>query len=498
MIGFIRKELPFLIAAVAIIAYSTYFSLFTILRSEKLYAHYFDLGIMHQTTYNTYMSLKKGDMSRFLELTNAHDGAGQIKRMAIHNDIFLALLAPFYFIHDGPETLLVIQALIVSFGAIFIYLITEHVFAKIKYYDWLALAFSLAYLLYTPMQKATAFDFHAVTLSPTFLLGMYHFYLIKQYRWSFVFAILAILTKEQVGLVTGFFALYILLQHVPKRIKTTIPHFWNLLKKKNSEIIFAFILGTLSLCWVVLSMTVIIPMFRGSEHFGSEYYSYLGENPLAVFPVIFRYETFHYLFLLLSPLGLLSLLSPLNLLIALPEFGVVLLSGNGNMRNIYFHYAAVITAFVFISSIYGARRLIRTHVKKYSMFALIALIMASSLWSSYTISAMPWAKNFDRYPWTAKPAQMDDMQFWKAFLKDENIKVSTTGRLAPHFTSRRYFYDFSWKYVYADYVLIDAHEAMNGYLKEKSIPAYNAILTDWKYIKIYDNDGLKVYKRLIL
>src|SRR3989344_5193636 len=96
-----------------ILLYIGYFSYFTILRYQTLYSSYFDLGIMHQTVYNTYQSIKKLDISRFLELTNPY-GPGQIKRMAIHNDILLAFLAPFYFIYPGPETLLVIQTIILA------------------------------------------------------------------------------------------------------------------------------------------------------------------------------------------------------------------------------------------------------------------------------------------------------------------------------------------------------------------------------------------------
>ena len=36
-----------------ILLYIGYFSFFTILRYKTLYSSYFDLGIMHQTVYNT-------------------------------------------------------------------------------------------------------------------------------------------------------------------------------------------------------------------------------------------------------------------------------------------------------------------------------------------------------------------------------------------------------------------------------------------------------------
>src|SRR3989338_7189107 len=117
MIRLIKNKKIEIILWVFIIAYALYFSYFTVLRYKTLYASYYDLGIMHQTVFNTYSAIKNNDWSRFLEMTNT-TGAEQIKRMAIHNDPLLALMAPFYFIHSGPETILIIQSVMVALGAI--------------------------------------------------------------------------------------------------------------------------------------------------------------------------------------------------------------------------------------------------------------------------------------------------------------------------------------------------------------------------------------------
>src|SRR3989338_10562579 len=204
MINLIKKYKYQILLWIFILAYIIYFSYFTILRYKTLYASYYDLGIMHQTVYNTFISIKTGDWSRFLELTNPL-GSNQIKRMAIHNDILLALLAPFYFLHSGPETLLVIQAAIIALGAIAIFKIANIIFQKNKYSILLSLIFSLAYLLYPPLERANIFDFHAVVLSTTFLLFMFYFLLIKKYWLSFVFFTLSLLSKEQIALTTMMF-----------------------------------------------------------------------------------------------------------------------------------------------------------------------------------------------------------------------------------------------------------------------------------------------------
>lgn len=105
-----------IVVSIAVIIFTLYFSLFTIARMRAMYANYYDLGIMHQATYNSYQAIVTGDWSRILEQTNPF-GPEQIKRMAIHTDFLLALLAPFYIFYQGAETLLVIQSIIVALGA---------------------------------------------------------------------------------------------------------------------------------------------------------------------------------------------------------------------------------------------------------------------------------------------------------------------------------------------------------------------------------------------
>ncbi len=512
MRAFIKKELPFLLLGVAIIAYSIFFSIFTILRTEKMHAQYFDLGIMNQTVHNTYMSLRTGDPSRFLELTNPHPGDNQVKRMAIHNDILLAIFAPFYFIHDGPETLLVIQAFVVALGALFLFLIAEKVLipfnvkATADKAGWIALALGISYLLYPPLQKSNAFEFHAVTLAPTLLLAMYYYWFIKKYFWSFVCAVLAIFSKEQVGLVTGFFALYsiIVMLNFPK------PNFALLrwaqqvrddIMKNKKNLLFALTLGVFSLVWVVLSMKVIIPVFRGSEHFGSDYYSYLSNDPFAVIPTLFRAETYDYLHELLSPVLYLSLLSPLHLAIALPEFAVVLLSANSHMRNTFLHYDAILDAFIFLSATYGIRNIYllctRYKIQPPHYKLIISIVLIPAFIASYFMSSLPWARNPNPHPWETMSPMVADMRYWREYLDDDTIPVAPTGKLSPHFTNRRYFYDFAPDYTNAEYVLIDVEDARIGFMRMQSSPAYDMLQSDNRYVKIYNNNGLEVYKRII-
>jgi len=467
MMNFVSKHKIKIVLWAMILLYIGYFSYFTILRYRTLYASYFDLGIMHQTVYNTYQSIKKQDMSRFLELTNPF-GPEQIKRMAIHNDILLAFMAPFYFIYSGPETLLVIQTIVLALGAWAVFLIVRKVLEKEKKRNFIGLIFVTAYLLYPPMQRANIFEFHAVTLTTTTLLFMFYFWLGKKYRLSFLFFILSIIAKEQVALTTLFFGMYILYNN----------------RRDKINVRYSLLIMITSIIWFVASMLIIIPYFRGSNHFALNYYEDFLKS-------LFHIDSLRYLFFLLGPTAFLSLLSPLHLLIALPEFGINLLSNNWNMRNIVFHYTSVIQPFVFISAIYGVKKF---NNKRLAIVGIIILLF--SLLFSYFIGPLPYSMARDIHPFLYPQKERTDAAFWKNLLKNKQLKISVTGHMAPLFSSRRYFYNFSKDYYLADYVVLNVDEIYNYPEKDTLIPVYEKLQKDKRFRFIYKNENLEVFKKI--
>jgi uncharacterized membrane protein len=486
-----------ILLGLAIFSYISYFSYFSIIRYQTLYAHYFDLGIMNQTVYNSYMAIKTGDYSRFLELTNPH-GFDQIKRMAVHNDMFLAALAPFYFIYTGPETLLVIQSIALGLGALAVYGISEIVFKNFNNKRLISLFFAFAYLMNPSVQHTNQFDFHAVVLATPLLLFMFLFYLNKKYWASIICALCAILTKEQVGLTIAFFGIFVLLQNLLSRDKN----------QKKLEFMFSIPLICLGAGWFVFSMTKIIPFYRHGLHFALGYFGDFGDstvsvfigiikNPLIVFQYIFRKDTYEYLYDVLGPFGFISFFSPLHLFIAAPEFAINLLSKSGAMRNIYYHYTAVITPFVVISAIYGFRFFIGVMkgAQKYS-WLFIAVLIVCTFYFSDTLSPLPLAVRQEVLPFTSPLNERFDASIWQKKLSNEKLKIMTSGRIAPLFTSRRYFYTFSNRYDLADYVVLSRDDVYNGYENELSKPAYEKLIRDPGYMKIYINDTFEVYKKI--
>ncbi len=492
-----NKYLAEILLGLFIVLYIGYFSYFSILRYQTLYSHYFDLGIMNQTVYNTFMSIKTGDFTRFLEMTNPH-GFDQVKRMAVHNDIFLAFLAPLYFIFAGPETLLLVQSIATGLGALALFGIGKEVFSKHKNSRGISLFFACVYLLYPPLQFANQFDFHAVVFATPLFLLMYLAYLKRKYWMGFICAILILLTKEQAGLTVAFFGMFVgidmYLKSHPER-------------KKNAAL-FALTLFSFGVGWFILSMTTIIPYFRSDAHFALSYFGEFGDTPSAVFIGLAQHpsrvvqyllstSTFEYIIKTLGPVGYLSLLSPLYLAIAAPEYAINLLSGSGAMRNIYFHYTAIITPFVFISAIYGFNTIeyLVRKVKK-SRFIILLFVGAMALYFSFTHSPLPYSATKEVKPFLLPVKERNDAFVWRKILIDDSIKVMATGKMGPLFSSRRYFYNFSERYDLADYVVLFTDDVYNGYEREKLIPAYERLVKDNRFITIYKNETFIVYKKI--
>jgi uncharacterized membrane protein len=464
-----RKILYFFVAV-----YIIFFSVFSVLRYRNMYANYFDLGIMHHVVYNTYKALQTGDITRFLEHTDPN-GYAQVARSAVHNDVILAVFAPFYFIYPSPEVLLVAQTIALGLGAVALFGIGRHVFGAHKKGDLYSLIFAVSYLLYSPLQFANRFDFHAVALSTSFLLFMYLYWLEKKYRWSLLFLGLSLFTKEQVGLTTAMFGGWILLA--------------NLKLKRRKELRFGLLVSSISIAWVLFSFFVMIPFFRGDSHFATSRY----EN-IDVTSTIFRKSTWDYLWNLFAPVGFLSILSPI-VLIALPEFAVNLLSQEANMRSIVFHYTSVITPFIFISAIYGMKTVTLRLRSGQAVYGIPVAILIATLYFSVTASPLPYSQQRDLYVFSPQKNAKDARE-WEYRLRDDSIPVAATGNVGTFLSSRRKFYYFSQYYDRANYVIIRPSEVFTYWDKATLIPIYQKLVTDPRFVLIDKRPNFEVYKKI--
>ncbi len=490
-----RSVRPLSIVHVIVILFFLLFSYLAVVRIHQLWASYFDLGIMHQTVFNTYKALQTGDMTRVLELTDPHGSGMQIKRMAIHNDLLLGLLAPLYFIHAGPETLLLVQVLIVTSGAYALYLIAKKKALSTVARGVFLVVVPLAFLMYPPLQRTLLYEFHAVVLATGFMLWMYYAWITRHRVWFVTFFILSMLTKEHVGFTIGGWLLVEALLRFYHGQKKPLGSsvFTDIIDRR---VLLTVLLALVSFIYALCSTFAFIPSFRsGDEHFALSYFSktstggsFIGQH-ISQFA---SYRTIDYLFRLFGPLGFLSFLSPLSLG-AIPEIALNVLSSSSNQKNIFYHYTALITPWIFIGLIDTIHR-VRNW--KYVRWLPIVIILAT-LYLSYLDSPMPYSLKGTKIQWLPVAQELPDIRLWQQVLDRDEIKVSSVGQLAPYLTNRRYFYDFGPNYVKAEYILIRLKEVYDYPDKARLIPAYEQLQKDEKYSQIYKNGDVEVYRRKV-
>lgn len=468
-------------AVFLVLLYIGIFSYLSIVRYLSFNSHYYDLGIMDQVVFNT-------SQGRILRMTDP-DIARNTSRFAVHFDPLLVMFAPLYMIVNSPINLLVAQTIIIGLGGIAVYLLAR----QILKHAWLAVLFVFLYLNFYPLQLSNLFDFHAVTIATTALLFAFYFlatHPLKKKVWNYVlgtaFLLIILLAKENAALVVAFLCAYLF--YTQKRQKIYL------------------ILSVICFLFFGLIVFHVIPFYRSASSFALSYFD--PHHPLDLIFRLFSYESYMYLRSLLAPFGFLPLLAPLPLLIALPELLINLVSSNSNMRQLHFHYTAMITPFLVISAIYGFQK-IRAYVFNSPKF--IKGIVILLIFASLSANVLDGTFNYPVGPINKRA--LAEVNIWRHRLRNQNIRVSATGTIAPFFTEHRRFYYFLFdpayknmgrtdadilkqmnNYKYADYVIINKSDvSLNDPLIQKY---YSALVNDTDYTKISDKEGIEVYRNI--
>ncbi len=322
-----------------ILIFAIFFSLLAVQQHNTYLTNGLDLGNVDQALWNT-------AQGRFLHFTLM---APVQSRLALHVEPILLFFVPFYWLNlGGPTLLLVTQAVVVALGAWAVYQLTIDNYQLPIDNSVLPLAFALIYLLLPTLQSAVLFDFHAVTLAPTFLLFAFLALTRRQNTRFWLFAILAMACKEDMPLVVAMLGLYAGLSQ--RRWKLSMAS-----------------VG-LSGLWFVIAFMVIQPQFAAEGNIQLDRYAWLGDSPTEMVLTLLtqpglvfdhlcsQADLPGYLSTLFFPVAYLAVLSPLTLLPLLPSLAINLLSTNPfTWRLEDFHYGAPLAPFVIISTIYAVR-----------------------------------------------------------------------------------------------------------------------------------------------
>lgn len=444
------------------LGYIIYFSCITLAKHERFYTGKYDLGNMAHVLYHT----SRGNI---FQHTDA-GGTEIVSRLATHADFILILLAPFSYVFDPSKFLLVFQSFALGIGVFLIYKIADLLLKNKN----LALLFSVSYALNFWVQKQNLFDFHPVTLATPLVLGTFYYLFKKKIGKALFFLTLALLTKEQMWAVGFLIGGYIALI---KKIKIGYP-------------VMAF-------CIIAfyLLMTVFIPETKDGGHFALSYFNELGSTPTQIIlnaiikphimaQLLLSPDRIEYLKLVFMPLGILPLFSPVFLIGALPDLLINMVSNNSHLRDINYHYGAVIIPFTYLASISGVGFLI----KKRTPVLLIGIYLtATILYASYQHGVLPGMKrpNVEML----RPVTNAEIEL-HTFLDSipSHLDVSASNNVGPHLVMRDniYVYPVGWDQAHVLVISkVDANATPN---LESNKTAIAGLKLNPRFHVIFEND----------
>jgi uncharacterized membrane protein len=445
----------------ATLLYAVVFSALSLDEYHAFVSHALDLGNMTQAFWNTV----HGHPFEFENMRAAIDveAFGTTTRLSFHVEPIIPFLAIIYFFWQHVETLLIMQTLALASGTIPIrLLVRRHLGPGLG-----ELAYPIAYLLFPALQATNLYEFHPVSFAAPLLLWAFYFADGRRYSWFALFAIAAMGTKEELGLLVALIGIWIALRHGERR--------------------FGLVIAILSVLWSLLAVFAIVPHFQTGKP--SSYWArYLPPGwPYTRYPVGVSQVTdfwFHhfnlvwadltseaklsYLHRLLMPVGYTALLSPLTILIALPSLALILLSYEPHMYGGLAHYSTELVPIMVVSGILGVGWLGRFLAKHlpiraewvYTASAVYVLVAAFA--NQHVNGLSPLADSYVVPAVTAHDRIIDQA----LTLIPPTASVSAQDLLNPHVSDRAHVYLFpDTDYGRVDYILVDATQSVGSTMR---------------------------------
>ena len=384
---------------------SLFFTTAIILSSYMLFAQYLKYLSLHFYV----------DFAHWTQLLNSIAATG--KPYCISQDIYIpgtlnylsahfvplifALAVPFK-LWPNSETLIILNFFLMVSSAIPLYKLTLRCAGEKRF----GLFMATLLLWYPTFQYIVMYEFEMLRFSIPVILWMLYFWEKKNTWMYFLFAVIAVLVREEVGLTVAMFGFYILI-----------------FNKKPIQGIVTVILGVTAFATIT---QIIMPALRTSQdwYIVTALFSNFGDNftevvinvikhPVRTLVFVCQAVKLANVFMYFLPLLFVPLLSPSVLLAAVANFGVVLLSDSITHSSYMLYYLSPSIPFIFYAFIKAwpkLLRILRALMKKSSlnqdadvnsvamMGVLSALLVANIFFGPSFLSLQFWFRNIRPAP----------------------------------------------------------------------------------------------------
>ena len=477
----LKANWALVLALLLVLLFVAFFSYLSIMRHERLQTRGYDLGNYDQAIWNT----AHGRPFEFTNWKGKDDWFVYPTRLGMHVEPILLLVAPLYWLWENVRTILILQAAVVGFGALGIFLLARWKFscAVNEHSDHStrvdtgfisqlsALALAAAFLLNPALQWAVLDYFHGVTLVAGLLPFALYFMLRQRYGWFLVFAVLIASTKEEMPLMVAMMGLYIVVFQAWRGDKPD--------RRRQAFLVgsMTFLLGVL---WSAIAFTVIIPHYNvgDASPYLERYDAILGDGgitliaipkiAIAVLGEFLKPDALSYIIGLLAPTAFLALFDWPLLLIGGFTIVINVLSDSPIQRVQGRHYIAPLIPLVLAATVTGIynltarlqnKRGLAAHIVPdklqnmqtaglHLLFAILAL--SFTVYFQYDTGFTPLSSHF---VWPAvQPHHRLAQRFFDQIPPDASVSVQQS--LNPHLTHRREITILPFD-VSGEYLLID-------------------------------------------
>jgi uncharacterized membrane protein len=353
------RGLPIGLVIASASAYAIYFSIHTLNTHYRIETSVYDLGIENNLVWN---AIHWGPLFRSTPL------GGTMTHLGYHQTYFAYVLGIPYRLAPRPETLLVIQAVMLGFAAVPLYFV-----AKRKLGPWVACLFGLLYLFYAPLHGSNLYDFHYQPLGVFFLWLTLALLWARRDGWAALSVLLLLSVREDMSALLAVIGAYLLLSGERPRAGLCLA-----------------IVGT---CYFIGLKFMIMPRFlEGESAYVNQYARLLPEgdtgfsgvlktalaNPGYAIKELLERDKLIYVLQLLTPLAFVNLLRPIGLFLLIPGFFFTLLSTQHVPSiSISFQYTAYWTPFVFIGAIVCLSRMAGHARRSWLLTLPVAMLITS-------------------------------------------------------------------------------------------------------------------------
>jgi uncharacterized membrane protein len=472
--------LPESVLAVLVTLWSAEFIRLPMLRYDRFGTFGFDLGIYDQGTWL---------------LSRAKDPFVTIRGLELfghHANVFLLLLAPFYWLGAGPIFLLVVQVLAQASGAVAVFLLARDLLRS----KWAGVALAATLLLNPTYQWLTWEFFHpdAVAIGP--LLFAYWAARNRRWRWFTVAAFLAVICKEDVALAVAVLGVVM----------------WFRGDRRRGAIVAAA-----STAYFFFATRVLIPAENGIGPFYDSFFGDLGKSPTEVAFNSVRHpsKTWHlatekdrktWYWNVFAPWAFVPLFDLRVLAIAGPTIFINVVSSFPYTRDYRFHYSAMVVAGCAVATVEAIAWISKRSKERLATQAvMVSVVLAAAIVASVTLGCAQYSRHYHDGTWPLTPDPRVAIKAKAVKTVPARAAASVAYNIDTHMTHRERIYEFPVPWCNVNWGVRGEHlddPAKVEYLVlDRNLlgardPALLSALLSGEFTVVSENQGILVAKRV--